>query len=118
MRLRDIVAAAISIHALLAESDSRLQTTELQTLKFLSTLSLRRATETMGYRRLETEISIHALLAESDFVSLSIMMQLCISIHALLAESDFWYMGARTDTAISIHALLAESDICLPPSTQ
>ena len=37
-----------------------------RTLKFLSTLSLRRATETTPYRAVETQISIHALLAESD----------------------------------------------------
>ena len=35
-------------------------------VEFLSTLSLRRATEQAPYRVVETQISIHALLAESD----------------------------------------------------
>ena len=78
----------ISIHALLAESDhtprrpvvqrvyfyprspcgERLCTEDNQAdfYQFLSTLSLRRATETAPYRVWETQISIHALLAESD----------------------------------------------------
>ena len=57
--------------------------------KFLSTLSLRRAT-----------------LALFTLGVLAI-----ISIHALLAESDPYYMQWDiTDTVISIHALLAESD--------
>ena len=85
----DRVKAYISIHALLAESDSRLNYSDFSRLHFyprspcgerpaniregvtvlgvfLSTLSLRRATnghETSPYR---AWISIHALLAESD----------------------------------------------------
>ena len=56
---------------------------------FLSTLSLRRATDIISIERCSLEISIHALLAESDRQS----KQTCraessISIHALLAESD------------------------------
>ena len=81
----------ISIHALLAESDSRKPTAIANTPKFLSTLSLRRATvlpdvytRIRSYfyprspcgERLQTgpaepcvsQISIHALLAESDSV--------------------------------------------------
>ena len=79
---------AISIHALLAESDYILVNTFLAIFEFLSTLSLRRATDerckfdwnngflsTLSLRRAtrgisckpaETDISIHALLAESD----------------------------------------------------
>ena len=103
-------------------------------LKFLSTLSLRRATCFGVSNRLKVTISIHALLAESDF-GRPIDVQLVkyfyprspcgerpprggpcyldniISIHALLAESDTaatcWEHGRRH---ISIHALLAESD--------
>ena len=79
----------ISIHALLAESDDEEVLAAIATLKFLSTLSLRRATRvrcrvgsvrpsflsTLSLRRatvqgalvvLVTRISIHALLAESD----------------------------------------------------
>ena len=56
----------ISIHALLAESDRAcpLWTTALP--KFLSTLSLRRATVTRQQCCADQAISIHALLAESD----------------------------------------------------
>ena len=83
---------SISIHALLAESDSLPATTPhwqkvfLSTLSlrratlpalhdifklfaFLSTLSLRRATQVTRTYRAKTSISIHALLAESDHQS-------------------------------------------------
>ena len=59
------VLQAISIHALLAESDS-LNLPSRPMDKFLSTLSLRRATPRGGYCYLDNIISIHALLAESD----------------------------------------------------
>ena len=57
--------------------------------RFLSTLSLRRATQTKRICRVKISISIHALLAESDLAYPD--MIICtnvISIHALLAESD------------------------------
>ena len=122
----------ISIHALLAESDHilddisgatrhfyprspcgerRTMTTTICTaLRFLSTLSLRRATcalwmvpnrplflSTLSLRRATTWargsrvtyiISIHALLAESDARKVAAVRAYKISIHALLAESD------------------------------
>ena len=57
---------AISIHALLAESDAIDKWDKNDFYKFLSTLSLRRAT-LLGLRTQSTgSISIHALLAESD----------------------------------------------------
>ena len=79
---------AISIHALLAESDFRGWTLNINGPIFLSTLSLRRAT-------------IH------DFTAL---YNILISIHALLAESDLSYYFRKYLFLISIHALLAESD--------
>ena len=128
----------ISIHALLAESD-HFPCTELYqqryfyprspcgerpcitiitictALKFLSTLSLRRATgfffclfvldnnfyprSPCGERPLLSLpsravwiISIHALLAESDRSTHNTSMYACISIHALLAESDLFFL--------------------------
>ena len=55
---------------------------------FLSTLSLRRATNS-AYGALDgASISIHALLAESDNARPEIHPLCAISIHALLAESD------------------------------
>ena len=83
-----VCARKISIHALLAESDfsaaivtqhprdfyprspcgERLSLYPIcpKTFKFLSTLSLRRATYLLWNSRTYTGISIHALLAESD----------------------------------------------------
>ena len=127
-------AHRISIHALLAESD-RHKTAELiinvyfyprspcgerpirLTRKpgnalFLSTLSLRRATNS-SYAALDgASISIHALLAESDERANSFPnAPPQISIHALLAESDYQDKFATLPAQkISIHALLAESD--------
>ena len=57
---------AISIHALLAESDDTLSILIIGFLEFLSTLSLRRATYFGLFFRRYAAISIHALLAESD----------------------------------------------------
>ena len=56
---------------------------------FLSTLSLRRATDQFDVAMSGVDISIHALLAESDCSSDSFNVYFSIiSIHALLAESD------------------------------
>ena len=60
------MAAFISIHALLAESDSGVKVFRRGNDLFLSTLSLRRATKEFYHRRRKYLISIHALLAESD----------------------------------------------------
>ena len=103
-------------------------------MKFLSTLSLRRATLPRLAKILATAaISIHALLAESDHYDNYNLHCTEISIHALLAESDSisniinnvinnFYprspCGERpyiirypiNFNPISIHALLAESD--------
>ena len=150
----------ISIHALLAESDNlcfvsacwwrdfyprspcgeRLTNDEIFAVdcRFLSTLSLRRATERLEKSEFADLISIHALLAESD-LSNTVLFEspICISIHALLAESDrirarivlhekYFYprspCGERLPYSatppcppfISIHALLAESDVGIP----
>ena len=128
---------AISIHALLAESDQQSRGSYIRTEKFLSTLSLRRATNpVVDVRRATgTAISIHALLAESDDTLVTTHVIFCayfyprspcgerrerglqdhsstdISIHALLAESDVTVLAVLvTGQDISIHALLAESD--------
>ena len=100
---------------------------------FLSTLSLRRATDVPPVTYGRAMISIHALLAESDcswqrngcqklhFYPRSPCgerlwrcwpgLRGCpISIHALLAESDPSDPGSGLIDIISIHALLAESD--------
>ena len=78
----------ISIHALLAESDIISIALSTQLTRFLSTLSLRRATAIDVFLAVWAVISIHALLAESDCRHFAGVQQNCISIHALLAESD------------------------------
>ena len=124
---------AISIHALLAESDR--PTAQLAVLppKFLSTLSLRRATDTAPVTGGGVTISIHALLAESDvrniyavhwfstFLStLSLRRATRAFCWALPSKLFLSTLSLRRATprrkrlfhrcAISIHALLAESD--------
>ena len=61
-----IVFAEISIHALLAESDNAIFLFYNVYVRFLSTLSLRRATQPSSRGQKAVQISIHALLAESD----------------------------------------------------
>ena len=105
------ITYVISIHALLAESDPCGGPTGRPAGVFLSTLSLRRATETAQNRVSENQISIHALLAESDAIQNA-------KIHK---HNDFYPRSPcgerrQLDTRcfqfifISIHALLAESD--------
>ena len=65
----------ISIHALLAESDSYFSVFNLLDLPFLSTLSLRRATVVRVCEFVwGVSISIHALLAESDLMLIYIII--------------------------------------------
>ena len=64
--LLPVRGSRISIHALLAESDHQTNAGSNESSKFLSTLSLRRATTSNREKRKYPEISIHALLAESD----------------------------------------------------
>ena len=61
--------------------------------KFLSTLSLRRATACNGNGPFAGFISIHALLAESDNGVFITDKYGYISIHALLAESDLQFQA-------------------------
>ena len=125
----------ISIHALLAESDSVVNSTGTMGKSFLSTLSLRRATapnrrschcnknfyprSPCGERQpRKTEapgaivfLSTLSLRRATQLKSAPFTKITVISIHALLAESDaglilFFFCCIL----ISIHALLAESD--------
>ena len=72
----------------LRRATQRLQRGEPLKRKFLSTLSLRRATHKHTNKGVNNYISIHALLAESDRPRYSFDRRFAISIHALLAESD------------------------------
>ena len=101
----------ISIHALLAESDVATFAHTGSAFLFLSTLSLRRATQFLERIFCTQIISIHALLAESDILGNPCAGCPAISIHALLAESDYLRLkNSKKRHNISIHALLAESD--------
>ena len=128
-------ANCISIHALLAESDTMFPCFIIIYIKFLSTLSLRRATRcssvspnrsgflsTLSLRR-ATRAERYANSQQEFLSTLSLrratavlqqaQQEADISIHALLAESDLLEQSASYNAAlISIHALLAESDAC------
>ena len=123
----------ISIHALLAESDLELLGKLIKLEKFLSTLSLRRATILAAASCARFRFLSTLSLRRATFLDLLKRFLTRISIHALLAESDCWCWAPGTVTArflstlslrraaalprlripplaISIHALLAESD--------
>ena len=124
----------ISIHALLAESDVTSSTVIVILFKFLSTLSLRRATNDAINGCNPDFISIHALLAESDHITkrsassfpsflstLSLRRATLCWIPKTVTPMQFLStLSLRRATAnavdqilpghISIHALLAESD--------
>ena len=104
----------ISIHALLAESDTPFEKFEGIMVTFLSTLSLRRATNCGPYHVKRHKISIHALLAESD--------RLCRILYSCpgnfyprspCGERRLNLPSSPIDKNISIHALLAESDLII-----
>ena len=79
--------------------------------KFLSTLSLRRATVHYDNYNLHCVISIHALLAESDVAIMLYDTSSLIFLSTLsLRRATTWARGSRATYIISIHALLAESD--------
>ena len=77
----------------------------LRALRFLSTLSLRRAT--VGQKRFlqKLAISIHALLAESDANAVDQILPGHISIHALLAESDVMHALIFADPVLFLSTL-------------
>ena len=109
----------ISIHALLAESDPRSPTCAAFTLKFLSTLSLRRATyRRSGLTDVQHNFYPRSPCGERPAVSWLCLASSSISIHALLAESDFAEADCSNRSYISIHALLAESDYFFAPAAQ
>ena len=105
-------AAMISIHALLAESDITMTTAICTVSRFLSTLSLRRATAGHDFcARHSISISIHALLAESDSghdLGGRVCKRFLSTLSLRRATTLIWDVIA--EITISIHALLAESD--------
>ena len=125
----------ISIHALLAESDTIFAVRPYDAPIFLSTLSLRRATRTSCRCRVrpkyfyprspcgerlrvtvhtcrDASISIHALLAESDQcpsrkTGRPLLFLSTLSLRRATQEAEATVSSVKR---ISIHALLAESD--------
>ena len=98
----------ISIHALLAESDDVVSDTDKLYYVFLSTLSLRRATQLLqGPSR---DFYPRSPCGERRYWPCVHVVGRSISIHALLAESDTDEVLTNDEQTISIHALLAESD--------
>ena len=79
----------ISIHALLAESDRRRTYQQGEKRAFLSTLSLRRATNRYG-RPIDVQLVFLSTLSlrRATTHPVTILVRVVISIHALLAESD------------------------------
>ena len=82
----------ISIHALLAESDGGGLLSCFAKTIFLSTLSLRRATDGLFFFSRRNRISIHALLAESDTVSSGTisLTKAFLSTLSLRRATGFW----------------------------
>ena len=133
MTSRTKTVSAISIHALLAESDSMpislccgccdfyprspcgerpfVNCNSNFTQKFLSTLSLRRATRRPGQTaKANRDFYPRSPCGERPSFSVREVFANIISIHALLAESDLRRNADCNYRSISIHALLAESD--------
>ena len=102
----------ISIHALLAESDRLMKERTINWHQFLSTLSLRRATQQKcGDGKADVNFYPRSPCGERPGLGVGLYLVTEISIHALLAESDgVTVLGIQHRVGISIHALLAESD--------
>ena len=85
---------------------------------FLSTLSLRRATETVFALLYEPDISIHALLAESDHQPM-VQRQPGADFYprSPCGERPQARRALEQAAQISIHALLAESDPIISSAT-
>ena len=80
------------------------------TMLFLSTLSLRRATENALRQIINRCISIHALLAESDCVGFCLDVKAEFLSTLSLRRATYLVNTYHRIFGISIHALLAESD--------
>ena len=88
--------------------------TQLQSMKFLSTPSARRATAPQATAAHHGKISIHALREEGDwYVIVQPVLSTPISIHALREEGDAAAQAEqdKLKAEISIHALREEGDV-------
>ena len=102
---------AISIHALREEGDFGRIWTASFTTRFLSTPSVRRATNAVQLILEGRSISIHALREEGDTTRPETGNPEKISIHALREEGDDYRLVKLGTLDISIHALREEGDL-------
>ena len=101
-----IVDRGISIHALLAESDSPNPVSIVVAIIFLSTLSLRRATRAPPYNlMIHHNFYPRSPCGERPGRTGGAVQLFCISIHALLAESDVTTLGAGSVRGIFLSTL-------------
>ena len=84
----DCPSITISIHALLAESDWCISRSTPVQAAFLSTLSLRRATQGVDVHQIAAVFLSTLSLRRATARRRARMSRILISIHALLAESD------------------------------
>ena len=106
----------ISIHALLAESDIPATTRTASPCTFLSTLSLRRATDDILAGVNELLISIHALLAESDGKSNKLAGQKLVFLSTLSLRRATQGKNNGHDTALFLSTLsLRRATMILQP---
>ena len=98
----------ISIHALLAESDKHINSRADHVKRFLSTLSLRRATCTAKIRILDNILDFYprSPCGERPLqLKPPVKTHRQISIHALLAESDVYSMLYNTSSLLFLSTL-------------
>ena len=86
----------ISIHALLAESDAAKKAAAADAQKFLSTLSLRRATKVIPTAAMYGVFLSTLSLRRATNHPSTLGRNWAISIHALLAESDSGYKSCSS----------------------
>ena len=102
---------AISIHALLAESDPTMPCTDLRGPRFLSTLSLRRATAALSGGTLsDVDFYPRSPCGERRSEGTTATSRATFLSTLSLRRATRWPVPAEKGSSISIHALLAESD--------
>ena len=108
------IAPAISIHALLAESDRKCQIIPIIQKNFYPRSPCGERRGACGRLLAPSWISIHALLAESDWVwTGGLSCDRYFYPRSPCGERLNSAYGALDGASISIHALLAESDVSL-----
>ena len=106
LRRKELQRNHISIHALLAESDVKIGVRRLMNRLFLSTLSLRRATQQKsGDGKTNVNFYPRSPCGERQGTQLTVADVYKISIHALLAESDATEAATTANEALFLSTL-------------